>query len=133
MLVVEVFFDVVLFADCFERLGDLDCLLEQLLAFKENLHKTANTIIDIVHCTTGGEMAGQAGYDELSGDSRQGRPRGGEATEWDPREPQAPEGKGTATLKFCTAFRLKCQSLSTHCATTGIHVSRKRFVGGDLH
>ena len=26
MLVVEVFFDVVLFADCFERLGDLDCL-----------------------------------------------------------------------------------------------------------
>ena len=38
-----------------------------------------------------------------SGDSRQGRPRGGEATEWDPREPQAPEGKGTATLKFCTA------------------------------
>ena len=38
VLVVEVFFDVVLFADCFERLGDLDCLLEQLLAFKENLH-----------------------------------------------------------------------------------------------
>ena len=26
VLVVEVFFDVVLFADCFERLGDLDCL-----------------------------------------------------------------------------------------------------------
>jgi len=51
VLVVEVFFDVVLFADCFERLGDLDCLLEQLLAFKENLHKTANTIIDIVHCS----------------------------------------------------------------------------------
>ena len=108
MLVVEVFFDVVLFADCFERLGDLDCLLEQLLAFKENLHKTANTIIDIVHCTTGGEMAGQAGHDELSGGSRQGRPRGGEATEWHPREPQAPEGKGSATLKICTTDRLQC-------------------------
>ena len=40
------------------------------------------TIIDIIH-------------------SRQGRPRGGEATEWHPREPQAPEGKGTAMLKFC--------------------------------
>ena len=26
MLVVEIFFDVVFFADCFERLGDLDCL-----------------------------------------------------------------------------------------------------------
>ena len=26
VLVVVVFFDVVLFADCFERLGDLDCL-----------------------------------------------------------------------------------------------------------
>ena len=26
VLVVEVFFDLVLFADCFERLGDLDCL-----------------------------------------------------------------------------------------------------------
>ena len=26
MLVVVVFFDVVLFADCFERLGNLDCL-----------------------------------------------------------------------------------------------------------
>ena len=26
VLVVEVFFDVVFFADCFERLGDLDCL-----------------------------------------------------------------------------------------------------------
>ena len=26
VLVVEVLFDVVLFADCFERLGDLDCL-----------------------------------------------------------------------------------------------------------
>ena len=26
VLVVEVFFDVVLFADCFEMLGDLDCL-----------------------------------------------------------------------------------------------------------
>ena len=26
MLVVEVFFDVLLFTDCFDRLGDLDCL-----------------------------------------------------------------------------------------------------------
>ena len=107
MLVVEVFFDVVLFADCFEGLDDLDCLLEQLLAFKENLRKTANTIIDIVQCITGGEMAGQASHDERSGDSRQGRPRGGEATEWHPREPQAPEGKGTATLNFSTTARLK--------------------------
>ena len=55
-----------------------------------NLHKSTNSIIDIIHCTT-------------SDDSRQGRPRGGEATEWHPRESQAPEGKGTATLKFCTA------------------------------
>ena len=54
VLVVVIFFDVVLFAECFEGLDDLDCLWEQLLAFKENLHKTANTIIDIVHCTPGG-------------------------------------------------------------------------------
>ena len=59
-------------------------------------------------------MAGRADHDERSGDSRQGRPRGGEATEWDgdarswpgisvPRESQAPEGKGTAAnlLNFC--------------------------------
>ena len=52
---------------------------------------TAIIIIDIIHCTT-------------SGDSRQGRPRGGEATEWHPREPQAPEGKGL-----------------WHCATTDLH------------
>ena len=91
-----------------------------------------------------GEMAGRSGHDERSGDSRQGRPRGGEATEWDgdarswpgmtvPREPQAPEGKGTATLKVCTAAELKCWSLSTHYATTGLHLSRKTFEGGDLH
>ena len=55
-------------------------------------------IIDIIHSTTNGA-------------SRQGRPRGGEATEWHPREPQAPEGKGTATLKFCTATELKCWGL----------------------
>ncbi|MBR5884124.1 MAG: hypothetical protein IKZ17_02720 [Bacteroidaceae bacterium] len=48
------------------------------------------TDIDIILCTT-------------SGDSRRGRPQGGVATEWHPREPQAPEGKGTAALKFCTA------------------------------
>ena len=47
-------------------------------------------IIDIILGTT-------------SSDSSEGRPRGGEATEWHPREPQAPEGKGTAALKFCTA------------------------------
>jgi len=64
-------------------------------AFKEDANKITNTIIDIIICTT-------------SGDSRQGRPRGGEATEWHPREPQAPEGKGTATLIFSTAVRLKC-------------------------
>ena len=52
---------------------------------------TVITNIGIMHSTT-------------SGGSRQGRPRGGEATEWDPREPQAPEGKG-----------------SWHCATTGLH------------
>ena len=46
--------------------------------------------------------------DVANNNSRQGRPRGGEATEWHPREPQAPEGKGSATLKFCTAVRLKC-------------------------
>ena len=46
-----------------------------------------HTDIDIIHCTIGDEMAGQAGHDERSGDSRQGRPRGGEATEWHPREP----------------------------------------------
>ncbi len=64
-------------------------------AFKEDTNKITNTIIDIIICTT-------------SGDSRQGRPRGGEATELGPREPQAPEGKGTATLKFSTAAELKC-------------------------
>jgi len=64
-------------------------------AFKEDTHKITDTIIDIIHSTT-------------SGDSRQGRPRGGEATEWHPREPQAPEGKGTATLNFSTAAELKC-------------------------
>ena len=120
VLVVEVFFDVVLFADCFEGLDDLDWLLEQLLAFKENLHKTANTIIDIVHCTTGGEMAGQAGHDERSGGSRQARPRGGKATEWHPRKPQAPKGKGMATLKFCTAAQLKCCGLWQHIPTTAL-------------
>ena len=73
-------------------------------AFKEDTHKITDTIIDIIHSTT-------------SGDSRQGRPRGGEATEWHPREPQAPEGKGTATLKFCTAARLKCWGHMGHCAT----------------
>ena len=78
------------------------------------------TDIDIIHGTT-------------SGDSRHGRPRGGEATEWHPREPQAPEGKEAATLKFCTAAELKCWSLDLHCATTDLHLSRKTFVGGDLH
>ena len=60
--------------------------------FWENVEKNSYTIIDVNHCTTGDEMAGQAGHDERSGDSRQGRPRGGEATEWHPREPEAPEG-----------------------------------------
>ena len=78
------------------------------------------TIIDIIPSTT-------------SGDSRQERPRGGAATEWHPREPQAPEGKGTAALKFSTAAELKCWSLSTHCATTSLHISRKTVAGGDTH
>ena len=39
------------------------------------------TVMDIIHCTTAGEMAGQAGHDERGGDSRQGRTRGGGATE----------------------------------------------------
>ncbi|MBQ8812292.1 MAG: hypothetical protein IJZ70_08275 [Bacteroidales bacterium] len=66
-------------------------------AFKEDTNKITNTIIDIIVLST------------TSGDSRQGRPRGGEATEWHPREPQAPEGKGTATLNFSTVVRLKCR------------------------
>ena len=74
----------------------------------ENIYRNIITDIDIILSTT-------------SGDSRQGRPRGGEATEWDPREPQAPEGKGIATLKFCTAVRLKCWGHWWHCATTGLH------------
>ena len=45
------------------------------------MEKISYTIIDVNHCTTGDEMAGRAGHDERSGDSRQGRPRGGEATE----------------------------------------------------
>ena len=91
-----------------------------LSVFKGNWYKIANTIIDIIHSTA-------------SGDSRQGRPLGGEATEWHLREPQAPEGKETAALKLCTAAELKCWSLSTHCATTGLHLSRKTMTGGDLY
>ena len=78
-------------------------------------------------------QAGDDGHDERSEVCRWGRPRGGEATEWDPREPQAPEGKGTATLKFRTAARLKCWGHSWHCATTDLHVNRKMPEGGDLH
>lgn len=76
--------------------------------------------IDILPCTTRDE-------------SRQRRPRGSAATEWHTREPQAPEGKGTAALKFSTAAELKCWSLSTHCATTSLHISRKTVAGDDIH
>ena len=51
-------------------------------------------------------------HSTTSDDSLQGRPRGGEATEWHSREPQAPEGKGTATLKFCTGDY--CTKVATH-------------------
>ena len=63
--------------------------------YEQHLINILYIIIDIIHGTT-------------SGVSRQGRPRGGEATEWHPREPQAPEGKESATLKFRTAVELKC-------------------------
>ena len=61
----------------------------------KNAEYEQHIIIDIIISTT-------------SGDSSQGRQRGGEATEWNPREPQAPEGKGIAKLNFSTDARLKC-------------------------
>ena len=51
-----------------------------MLEIFETTHKITHYDIDIIPSTT-------------SGDSRQGRPRGDEATEWHPRKPQAPEGK----------------------------------------
>ena len=69
--------------------------MTQTLEEQAHICRSNTNTIDIIHGTT-------------SDDSLQGRPRSGEATEWHPREPQAPEGKGTATLKFRTTVRLKC-------------------------
>ena len=65
------------------------------------------TDIDIINCTTSGEMAGQAGHDERSGDSRQGRCEGGGATEAEAEEggslPEQCAARGKESLMTLSA------------------------------
>ena len=71
--------------------------------------KAAITDINIIHCTTSGEMAGQAGHDERSGDSRQGRCEGGGATEAEAEEggslPEQCAARGKESLMTLGAQR----------------------------
>ena len=66
-------------------------------------------------------MAGQAGHDERSGDSRRVRHGGGEATDGGRRETQSPGGKESNDVELPTAAELKCWSLSTSRPTTYLH------------